>query len=74
MCPGVRPPGAGAVASAGDRAYSNWTHLWFDGLEPIGDFARARAAEDARVAAGRTPFRRYRWLGLYGKRLRCRPR
>ena len=32
-----------------DRAYSNWTHLWSDGLEPIGDFLTACAAEEDRV-------------------------
>jgi Sulfotransferase family len=28
-----------------DRAYSNWMHLWVDGLEPIGDFVAAWHAE-----------------------------
>ena len=53
-----------------DRAYSNWMHLWSDGLEPIGDFAQAWAAEDERVAAGWAPFWHYRRLGLYGEQLR----
>ena len=53
-----------------DRAYSNWMHLRSDGLEPIGDFAAAWAAEDARVAAGWAPFWHYRRLGLYGAQLR----
>jgi hypothetical protein len=53
-----------------DRAYSNWMHLWSDGLEPIGDFAEAWAAEDERVAAGWAPFWHYRRLGLYGEQLR----
>lgn len=53
-----------------DRAYSNWMHLWSDGLEPIGDFADAWAAEDERVAAGWAPFWHYRRLGLYGEQLR----
>ncbi|GLY30145.1 sulfotransferase [Kineosporia sp. NBRC 101731] len=53
-----------------DRAYSNWMHLWSDGLEPIGDFADAWAAEDARVEAGWAPFWHYRRLGLYGEQLR----
>ena len=35
-----------------DRAYSNWMHLWVDGLEPIPDFVEAWRAEDRRVAAG----------------------
>jgi hypothetical protein len=53
-----------------DRAYSNWMHLRSDGLEPIGDFATAWAAEDERVAAGWAPFWHYRRLGLYGAQLR----
>ena len=35
-----------------ERAHSNWTHLWSAGLEPVGDFARACAEEDTRIAAG----------------------
>jgi hypothetical protein len=53
-----------------DRAYSNWMHLWSDGLEPIDDFATAWAAEDERVARGWAPFWHYRRLGLYGEQLR----
>lgn len=53
-----------------DRAYSNWTHLWSDGLEPIGDFMEACAVEDDRIAAGWAPFWRYKSLGLYGAQLR----
>jgi hypothetical protein len=53
-----------------DRAYSNWMHLWSDGLEPIDDFARAWDAEDERIAAGWAPFWHYRRLGLYGEQLR----
>ena len=34
-----------------DRAYSNWMHLWVDGLEPISDFEDAWLAEDSRVAS-----------------------
>jgi hypothetical protein len=49
-----------------DRAYSNWTHLWCDGLEPVDDFIRACAEEDRRVAAGWARFWRYKRLGLYG--------
>jgi hypothetical protein len=52
-----------------DRAYSNWMHLWSDGLEPEADFARAFDAEDERRAAGWAPFWRYRSLGLYGEQL-----
>ncbi|NHC15779.1 sulfotransferase family protein [Motilibacter deserti] len=53
-----------------DRAYSNWMHLWSDGLEPIGDFVQACRAEDARVADGWAPFWHYRRLGRYGEQLR----
>ena len=52
-----------------DRAYSNWMHLWSDGLEPVGDFAAAWALEDERVAAGYAPLWHYRRLGLYGEQL-----
>jgi hypothetical protein len=50
-----------------DRAYSNWMHLWSDGLEPEPDFVRAFELQDQRVAAGWAPFWRYRELGLYGE-------
>jgi Sulfotransferase family len=52
-----------------DRAYSNWMHLWVDGLEPISDFVEAWRAEDSRVAAGWAPFWHYRRLGAYGEQL-----
>jgi hypothetical protein len=52
-----------------DRAYSNWMHLWSDGLEPEADFVTAVAMEDARRRRGWAPFWRYRSLGLYGKQL-----
>jgi hypothetical protein len=52
-----------------DRAYSNWMHLWSDGLEPEGDFEAAFARQDDRVLAGWAPFWRYRDLGLYGEQL-----
>jgi Sulfotransferase family len=52
-----------------DRAYSNWLHLWADGLEPIGDFVDAFEAEDERIAAGWGFFWHYRQLGLYGEQL-----
>ena len=50
-----------------DRAYSNWTHLWADGLEPERDFLTACDLEDERVAAGWAPFWRYVGLGRYGE-------
>jgi hypothetical protein len=53
-----------------DRAYSNWTHLWCDGLEPIGDFVAACDAEEERVANGWAPFWQYLGLGRYGEQLR----
>jgi len=52
-----------------DRAYSNWMHLWSDGLEPESDFVTAVAMEDARRRRGWAPFWRYRSLGLYGSQL-----
>src|SRR3954454_22953393 len=52
-----------------DRAYSNWMHLWSDGLEPESDFLRAVEAEASRCAAGWAPFWRYRDLGRYGEQL-----
>jgi hypothetical protein len=52
-----------------DRAYSNWMHLWVDGLEPISDFVEAWRAEDRRVAAGWAPFWHYQRLGRYGEQL-----
>ena len=52
-----------------DRAYSNWMHLWSDGLEPIADFEAACAAECDRITAGWGLFWHYRRLGLYGEQL-----
>jgi hypothetical protein len=52
-----------------DRAYSNWMHLWSDGLEPVGDFETAFAQQSRRIDAGWAPFWRYRDLGLYGRQL-----
>jgi hypothetical protein len=52
-----------------DRAYSNWMHLWVDGLEPISDFVAAWHAEDERVEAGWAPIWHYRRLGRYGEQL-----
>ncbi|MFC4784420.1 sulfotransferase family protein [Nocardioides sp. MAHUQ-72] len=52
-----------------DRAYSNWMHLWSDGLEPLDDFTEAFDRQDERVRAGWAPFWRYRELGMYGEQL-----
>ncbi|TAK68701.1 MAG: sulfotransferase [Actinomycetota bacterium] len=52
-----------------DRAYSNWMHLWSDGLETL-SFPDACDAEDARIAAGYAPFWHYRRVGRYGEQLR----
>lgn len=52
-----------------DRAYSNWMHLWCDGLEPVSDFITAFHLEESRISKGWAPFWRYRELGLYGEQL-----
>lgn len=52
-----------------DRAYSNWMHLWVDGLEPEADFVTAWRLEAARIRAGWAPFWHYRQLGRYGEQL-----
>ncbi|WP_370618260.1 sulfotransferase family protein [Mumia sp. Pv 4-285] len=52
-----------------DRAYSNWMHLWSDGLEPVSDFVDAFGREQERMAAGWAPFWHYRRLGMYGAQL-----
>ncbi len=52
-----------------ERAYSNWSHLWADGLEPEADFLTAWRAAPARAAAGWAPFWRYDELGRYGEQL-----
>ena len=52
-----------------DRAYSNWTHLRSDGLEPEPDFSRALALETGRVERGFAPFWHYSRLGRYGEQL-----
>jgi len=52
-----------------DRAYSNWMHLWADGLEPCGDVVEACAREAQRVDEGWAPFWHYRGLGMYGRQL-----
>src|SRR5688572_5407956 len=50
-----------------DRAYSNWMHLWSDGLEPLEDFEQALAAQAERIDRGWAPFWRYIELGQYGE-------
>ena len=52
-----------------DRAYSNWMHLWSDGLERVSDFETAFGLQDERIDAGWAPFWRYRDLGRYGEQL-----
>ena len=52
-----------------DRAYSNWMHLWSDGLEPCSDFVSACEAERDRITAGWGLFWHYRRIGLYGEQL-----
>ncbi|WP_048553770.1 sulfotransferase family protein [Nostocoides japonicum] len=52
-----------------DRAYSNWMHLWVDGLEPIPDFVEAWHAERDRIRRGWAPFWHYQRLGRYGEQL-----
>jgi hypothetical protein len=49
-----------------DRAYSNWTHLWCDGLETEPDFLTACLLEESRAEDGYAPFWRYLGLGRYG--------
>ena len=50
-----------------DRAYSNWSHLWSHGYEPVGDFVEAVELEPERIADGWAPFWRYVDLGLLGE-------
>jgi hypothetical protein len=52
-----------------DRAYSNWMHLWADGLEPCADVVEACAREAGRIDEGWAPFWHYRGLGMYGRQL-----
>lgn len=52
-----------------DRAHSNWTHLWCDGYEPVGDLVKAVDLEPQRIGAGWAPFWRYVDQGLYGQQL-----
>lgn len=52
-----------------DRAYSNWMHLWMDGLEPCGDLLEAVRRERHRIDSGWAPFWHYRSLGMYGRQV-----
>jgi hypothetical protein len=52
-----------------DRAYSNWSHLWSDGYEPVANFLAATELEAQRAAEGWAPFWRYLELGRYGRQL-----
>jgi hypothetical protein len=53
-----------------DRAYSNWMHLWMDGLEPRADIVEAVSHEQKRIDAGWAPFWHYRGLGMYGRQVK----
>ena len=52
-----------------DRAYSNWMHLWMDGLEPRGDVVEAVRREPRRIDDGWAPFWHYQSMGMYGRQL-----
>jgi hypothetical protein len=52
-----------------DRLYSNWMHLWADGLEPCADVVEACEREEDRVESGWAPFWHYRGVGMYGRQL-----
>jgi len=52
-----------------DRAYSNWMHLWMDGLEPLSDVVEAVRREAQRVDDGWAPFWHYQGLGMYGRQV-----
>jgi Sulfotransferase family len=67
LIPGVRM--IAVLRDPVERAHSNWAHLWSAGLDPIGDFPAACAAEDRRVAAGWALFWHYTRLGRYGQQL-----
>ena len=65
-------PGARIIAvlrDPVDRAYSNWMHLWTDGLEPCADVVEAVRREPDRVERGWAPFWHYQGLGMYGRQL-----
>jgi hypothetical protein len=68
----VDAPGARLVAvlrDPVDRAYSNWMHLWVDGLEPRADIVAACEREQERIDNGWAPFWHYRGLGMYGRQV-----
>lgn len=67
LCPDVKL--IACLRDPVDRAYSNWTHLWSDGLEPEGDFLRACELEERRRAAGWAAFWHYLNMGRYGEQL-----
>jgi hypothetical protein len=52
-----------------DRAYSNWMHLWMDGLEPCADVVEAVSLEPQRLDDGWAPFWQYQGLGMYGRQV-----
>jgi hypothetical protein len=52
-----------------ERAHSNWAHLRSAGVESIGDFVTACAAQEQRMAAGWAAFWHYGALGRYGEQL-----
>ncbi|GAA1932240.1 sulfotransferase [Nocardioides lentus] len=52
-----------------DRAYSNWMHLWTDGLEPRADIVEAVRRERWRIDEGWAPFWHYSSLGMYGRQV-----
>ena len=53
-----------------DRAYSNWMHLWMDGLEPRADIVEAVLHEQKRIDNGWAPFWHYPRLGMYGRQVK----
>ena len=53
-----------------DRAYSNWMHLWMDGLEPRADVVEAVRHEQKRIDNGWAPFWHYQSLGMYGRQVK----
>src|SRR4029079_8983701 len=52
-----------------DRAYSNWMHLWMDGLEPRSSIVEAVKHEQKRIDNGWAPFWHYQGLGMYGRQV-----
>jgi hypothetical protein len=59
----------GVLRDPVDRAYSNWQHLWVDGLEPCADILEAVRREQRRIDNGWAPFWHYRSLGMYGRQV-----